>query len=365
MKKILITGGHTTPALAFVDYLKENKPEIKVIYVGEKTNNNFLSFEFKEVSKRKIKFIDYQTGKLKRELTIENIKNVFLFVLGIIKALKILIQEKPDAILSFGSYLGLPFCFAGFLIRIPVFIHEQTLVPGLANKISSYFSKKIFIAFKEVGKCFNQKKVIFTGNPVREEIFRIINKPFEIKKSTSVIYVTGGSLGSHSLNRHIYNLLPKLLKDYIIIHQTGEVKGKYDYQTFLTLKDQLDQPLKERYFFKPHFLSDELGYIYSMVDLIISRAGANTFFELITLKKPAILVPLPWSVGKEQERHARLFEREGLGKVFFQNEPSSKLYQTIKDLLENLAQYKKNYSQVKILPNKNPSQIIYEEIFEK
>ena len=144
--KILLTGGHLTPALAVIDELKsEQYKNIQVVFVGRKDP----PLEFEEVSKRTIPFIHLDAGRMSRFISVESIKGLFKAPFGFIQAFQIVKKEKPDRILTFGSYIGLPIALAGFFLHIPLYAHEQTIHPGLANRIISRFAKKIYISFPE------------------------------------------------------------------------------------------------------------------------------------------------------------------------------------------------------------------------
>ncbi|MDH7476736.1 MAG: UDP-N-acetylglucosamine--N-acetylmuramyl-(pentapeptide) pyrophosphoryl-undecaprenol N-acetylglucosamine transferase [Microgenomates group bacterium] len=364
--KILITGGHLAPALAIIEELKKQKSRTEIVFVGGKfvlDDKKTLTLEYKSVIRKKIKFISLETGRATRILSFRSLKNFFKFPLGLVGAEKIIREEKPDLILSFGGYLALPVALSAFLHRIPVYTHEQTINPGLTNRIISLFAKKIFLSFDNTKKYFNPKKTIVSGNPIRQTVFQTIKKPFEIKKEKPVIYFTGGSLGSHSINWHLKNLLPKLLKDYIIVHQTGDTKEYQDFEILSKIKKKLPETLKKNYFLSKHFYDDEIGYIYQTADLVVGRAGANTFFELLALKKPAIFIPLPWSANKEQQQQAELFKKAGLGEIFSQSDKSENLYRLIKKMIKNLNVYKDCFKKLTKPFNKNDAaKIIIKEI---
>lgn len=361
--KILITGGHLSPALAFIEEYKKINSLKNIIFVGRKYINNFekiLTLEYKEITKNKIKFIDLPTGRLTRVFYLRGVIDLFYIPLGFYKAWHILEREKPDVILSFGGYIALPIAFWSFFKKIPIFTHEQTLRPGLTNRIIGYLARKIFLAFPETKEFFPREKTLVIGNLVRQKILKVIKRPFIIKKNRPVIYITGGSLGSHSINLHIKNILPSLLKKYIIIHQTGDSLQYKDYEKLKKIKSK-------NYFLKKHFFQEELGYVYKISDLIISRAGANTFFELLYLKKPAILIPLPWSANQEQLFQAKKFKNLGLGEIFYQSQKSYYLLKLIDNMILNIESYKKKFNNlnqdyINLIKNKNATNFIIEEI---
>lgn len=365
--KILITGGHLAPALAIIEELKGTYENIEIIFVGRKyalDSEKTISLEYKEINKRKILFVPLQAGRLTRILSIKSLRNIFRVPLGFMKAFFTISEHRPDIILSFGGYLALPVVFWAWVFGKRIFTHEQTIKPGLANMIISRFSKKIFVAFLDAKKYFPEEKVVITGNPVRKATFTIINKPFLITKDRPVLYITGGTLGSHSINEHIKKIITSLLSDFIVIHQTGETKEYNDFEKLSEIKNNLPSELSNRYYLVKHFFEDEIGYIYSVSDLVVGRSGANTFFELINLKKPAIFIPLPWASGKEQQYHAEIFAKNGVGEIFHQIETSEKLLRMIRRIMKNINNYRKNFKSLNYLYKNNASEFIVKEIFQ-
>lgn len=366
--KILITGGHLAPALAVIEEIRSNHKEVEIVFVGRKyalDSEKTISLEYKEITKAKIPFISLQAGRLTRVLTLKTVRNFFRIPLGFINAFFIIQRESPNIVLSFGSYLALPIVFWAYVFKIPVFTHEQTINPGLANKLIGIFSKKIFVAFPEAEKYFNEKKTFLCGNPVRKSVFSIKNKPFTLVKDKPVIYVTGGSLGSHSINVHIKEILKNLLKDYIVIHQAGDTKEYQDFEILTEERAKLPIDMANRYFLRKHFFEDEIGYVYDKCDLVVGRSGANTFFELLTLKKPALFIPLPWSGGREQQKHAEIFAKNKVGEIFHQVEPSEKLLRLINSMIKNINTYKKNFNKLDSIYKQNGSDYLVSQIFNK
>lgn len=364
--KILITGGHVTPALAIIDRLNPSHKN-EIVFVGRKhalEREDTLSWEYKEVAKKGIKFIPLQTGRLTRLISFRTLRSLIKIPVGFFQAYQITKNEKPDVILSFGGYIAFPIALVGYLLRIPIYTHEQTVSPGLANLFIGILSKKVFLSFEESIKYFDKKKTVVTGNPLRSSIFKIINKPFIIRKNKQIIYITGGSLGSHSINIHLREILKELLKKYIVIHQTGETKEHDDYEKLLKYRNTLPQELKNDYFLKKHFFDEEIGYIYSIADLVVGRSGANTFFELLALQKPAILIPLPWSSYGEQQKQAELFKKHKLGEIFNQYDSSTQLLNLINKVFSDLANYKKSFNSLKRLYRQDAAKIIINQIFE-
>lgn len=341
--KILLTGGHLGPALGLIEVLQKNH---ELIFVGRKyslSHEKVQSLEFKEISKKNLRFYHLEAGRLTRIVSIRSFLNFLRFPLGFFQAFKILISQKPDIILSLGGYIGFPISLAGALLGIPLYIHEQTIHPGLANRISGYFAKRIFVTFKETSGFFKHSKVLLTGNPVRKNILKIIDRPFILKRDRPVIYITGGSLGSHSINLIIEKILSQLMDKYTLIHQTGNVKEYNDFTRIKNLKDSLPPRLKDHYIVREHFLDNDLGYIFSISDLVIGRSGANTLFELIAWEKPSILIPLPWSSQAEQFKHARLMKQSGVAEIFEQHDNPQNLLALIEKVLREKDSYESNF----------------------
>ncbi len=340
--KILITGGHVTPALAVIEELKKH-PNVDIVFVGKKytsVKKKTLSFEYQVIADLKISFIHLETGRLTRLFSLSSFLNLLRLPFGLIRSFYIIQKEKPDITFSFGGYIAFPLVISSFLLGVRIFTHEQTMIPGISNRFIAYLSKKIFISFPETKGFFDKKKTVVTGNPLRKSIFHVIKKPFLIEKTKPVIYITGGSLGSHSINRMIEEVFPDLLKKYIIIHQTG---NREEYGDF----DRLSRHKDKNYFLRAHFTSEEIGFVYSVSDMVIARSGANTIFELIALKKPAILIPLPWSAGGEQRAHALILQKKGVAEIFSQEKDSTKiLLSLVKKILNNKDTYIKNYSYI-------------------
>ncbi len=359
--RILVTGGHLTPALALIDKLKNHE----IVFVGRKyalEHEQTLSLEYKEITKRNIKFIDLTTGRINRSVSLRDFLSILRIPLGFYQGFKIIRNEKPDRVLSFGSYLAAPVAFWAWFFRIPVFSHEQTIQPGLSNRFIALFSKKVFVSFEETLQYFPKQKTVLTGNPIRQSIFKIQKKPFVIEKDKPVLYITGGSLGSHSINMHVKNILPKLLKDFIIIHQTGDTKEYRDFEELEKFRKQLPEAVKDNYILSRHFFEEEIGYIYSLTDIVIGRAGANTFFELLALEKPTIFIPLPWSGHKEQQKQADIFKQNSVGEVFLQTEKSSRLIQLIAEIQHNVTKYRRNFQKLKFLYKKDAAETIAKEL---
>lgn len=332
--KILITGAHFTPAVAVIGELKKMDPGIKIVYVGRGTTqegDQTKSVESKVLPNLGIKFIPIIAGRLQRSFSIYTIPSLLKIPVGFIQAVYILLSEKPDIILSFGGYVALPLVIVGWLYSIPIIIHEQTLVSGLANKISAVFADKIAVSFKE--SSFKGDKVILTGNPIRSEIIQISQGVSRLPN----ILIMGGNQGSHLINLATENILQKLLKIIKVYHQTGDSKYK-DYERLEGLLKS--KKLEDRYIVKKWFDQD-YAKVLQQTDLVVSRAGINTLIELAYLGKPALVIPIPYLYNDEQNKNARFFENLGLVKILPQSKLDGKtLLINIKSMLKDIRNLK-------------------------
>ena len=310
--KILITGGHLTPALAFIDYIKEYYPENKIIFIGRtltRKKSNQQSREKQEISKRKILFIPFTSSKLSKNNLFEKIKSFPLLATSTLKSIIILGKEKPDVFISFGGYLAVPVTFASWFMRIPIITHEQTRTSGIANKLISKFADKIAVSYKESMKYFPKNKTYLTGNLIRKNILNKNNsQPKWINKTLKnpILYITGGSQGSEIINHTISQIIRVLTKDWVVIHQCGSPTKTRNYKKELDkVKKSLPKNNRNNYYVKEWLNENDLAWISSNAKIIISRAGANTTEEIANRGIPSILIPLPFSHNNEQLKNAQ------------------------------------------------------------
>lgn len=336
--KIIITGTHFTTALAVIEEFKKYQ-EVEIIYVGRKTTmegETSKSVESEIVPKYGIKFIPIIAGRLQKSFTLYTIPSLLKLPIGFIQAFFIILKEKPNVILSFGGYVSVPVVIAGWLFSIPIIIHGQTLVTGLATKLGSWFADKVAVSFKESG-LYKSGEVILTGNPIRKEIrekslcVNVKHLPGVIKKvqkqGLPVVLVTGGNQGSHVINLAIEGCLERLLKVSCVIHQTGDSKFK-DFERLKNLENDK---------YKVYKWIDNMGDILRSVDLVIGRAGINILSELAYLGKPALVIPIPYLYQDEQQKNAKFFEKLGLVRILLQSKLSEKsLLENIKSMIKNL-----------------------------
>lgn len=340
MKKIILTGGgsagHVTPNLALIPELLRNGWEIH--YIGTEDG-----IERSLVSDAGVKYHAIKAGKLRRYFDFKNITDPFKVLYGLFQAAGLVGRIRPDVIFSKGGFVSVPVVVGGWLNRVPVIIHESDITPGLANKLSVPFARKVCVNFPEAASNFPGGKAVYTGTPIRSELMRgDPEKGYAIcgfDRSKPVLMVMGGSLGSRNLNARIRSVLPALLKSFQVVHICGS--------------GNLDEGLNGlRGYRQFEYVSDEQPHLLKMASLIVSRAGANSIFEFLVLKLPNLLIPLPARSSRgDQILNARSFERMGYSKVLMEEDISDEtLLRDIGDLYRNRSGYIRNMSRENI-PN--------------
>ena len=304
MRKIILTGGgtagHVTPNIALLPSLKEAGYEIA--YIG-----SYDGIEKKLIEDFDIPYTGISTGKFRRYLDPKNLTDPFRVIKGYVEAKNYLKNHRPDVIFSKGGFVSVPVVRAAASLRIPCIIHESDMTPGLANKLCIPVAKKVCCNFPETLRLLPESKAVLTGSPIRAELSHgnklaglnmcgfSANKP--------VIMVTGGSLGASNVNKAVRETLPLLLKEFQVVHLCG--KGKLD-----------NMLLNTAGYKQFEYVKSELKDLFAMADLVISRAGANAICELLALKKPNILIPLPSSSSRgDQLLNAQSFEAQGFSIV--------------------------------------------------
>lgn len=328
-KKIVLTGGgtagHVTPNIALLPGLKKFGYEIQ--YIG-----SYDGIERKLIEELNIPYAGISSGKFRRYLSAKNLTDPFRVIKGYAEAKKILKEFKPDVLFSKGGFVSVPVVFAAKDLKIPVIIHESDMTPGLANKLSIPFAKKVCHNFPETANYLPEGKAVLTGSPIREELKNgdklaglnlcgfTNNKP--------IIMVIGGSLGAVAVNEAVRKALPELLKTYQVVHLCG--KGKMD--------SKYDNLAGYKQF---EYIKNELKDLFAMSDIIVSRAGANAICEIVALRKPSILIPLSAKASRgDQLLNANSFKQQGFSEVIQEEDATAEnLIQTIQNVYEHREQY--------------------------
>lgn len=332
-KKIVMTGGgtagHVTPNIALIPSLLEEGYEI--YYIG-----SYSGIERKLMADYDVKYYGISSGKFRRYFDPKNFSDPFRVLNGFFQSIRILGKIKPDVIFSKGGYVSVPVVRAASLRRIPCIIHESDMTPGLANRLCIKYARKICCNFPETLNSLPAEKAVLTGSPIRRELSTgDKQKGLDLcgfDGSKPVILVIGGSLGAQAVNECVREAMPELIKKYDIIHLCGA--GKMD-NLLLT------KPGYKQF----EYVKDELKDLYAACDIVISRAGANAICELLSLKKPNILIPLPAKSSRgDQILNAKSFEKQGFSIVIEEedldsevlNEKADELYEKRQTYIDNM-----------------------------
>ena len=308
LKRIVFTGGgsagHVVPNLELIqNFLKKGW---EVFYIGSEAG-----VEKTLVSQRGIPYQAIASGKLRRYFSWQNFIDPFRILLGIVQAYIHLHKIKPRILFSKGGFVAFPVVFAAWLHKIPIVAHESDLTPGLANKLSFPFASKICLTFPEAKDFFKtQEKLVVTGTPIRETLLQGDRKEgitlcgFTSEKPC--LMVIGGGSGSARLNHVLRQALLALLDDFNIIHLCGVGK--------------IEPALADLNGYKQfEYVDQKIEHLFAASDLIVSRSGANSVYEILSLKKPHLFVPLPSKASRgEQIKNAEFFVERGLSQCIFE-----------------------------------------------
>ena len=343
-KRILVTGGHLTPAIAVIEEL-HRRGDWEIMFVGRaraQEGSDSLAREMHEIPKLGVKLVTIPAGKLPKKLNRLALRAILRVPLGFLAAYMKVKRLKPDVILSFGGYVALPVALSGKLLGIPIVTHEQSVHGGLANSIIVLFADVLAVSWAESGEHF-KKEVVVTGNPIREAIVKGIRKSLEVQiGDRPLLYITGGNQGAHTINSLIGKILNRLLIRFTIIHQCGMTKNGSDLRLLTQVRSSLPEALRRRYLVKDWFSAEEVAWILNRADLVISRSGANVVSELAFTGVKAILIPLPHARKNEQLNNANLLKQAGTAEIILEKNLSSAiLLRTIDVMLSDAGKYQK------------------------
>jgi UDP-N-acetylglucosamine--N-acetylmuramyl-(pentapeptide) pyrophosphoryl-undecaprenol N-acetylglucosamine transferase len=307
------TGGHVLPIVGITREILRIYPQEKIqfYYLGPKDEFGeiFLSHEGIEIKR-------VLAGKIRRYKDWKSIGQnlidcLFKVPAGIFQAFFYIFFLSPDLIFSKGGFGSLPGVLAGWLLRTPIFLHESDHTPGLANRFLSKFSLAVFVSFPKT-EWLPPSKMILTGNPIRREILEgskeKARKLFNLSNKKPVILILGGSQGAQRINDKILEVLADLLANFELIHQAGEKNFK---EVRAEAKVMITKDLEEYYHPYPFLKERELKHAYQAADLIVSRAGSGSIFEIAAIGKPSILVPLPEAAQDHQVKNAYSYAENG------------------------------------------------------
>jgi len=363
--KILVTGGHITPAIAFMEYVQQSHAEDSLVLVGRtysQSSKQQKAVEATAAEELNIPFKNLNVPKVTSYLP----WHVLLFGLSylsiLLKSFIIVFNQKPSVILSFGGYFAVPICIAAWVQGVPIVTHEQTTTAGRANRFIASLATKVAISFPSSAEHFAKRKTVLTGNPIRAQLMsQQVSQPswYETPSTKPIIYITGGNQGSHIINTVVKQILRQLTKDFVVIHACGRATATTNYvEELQQAARSLPSTHQNRYFVREWIQAPELAWILQHAQLSISRAGANTVQELMQSKVPAILVPLPFSYHNEQALNAKIMTDHGGAITIPQKDLSpQKLLETVKEVASKHKAFRRKLDLIEFTPD--ASQKVY------
>lgn len=297
------TAGHVIPAIPVMQ--RARREGMQVSFVGSRSGLEERLLEGEGVA-----YYGISSGKLRRYLSRENLADVFRVLAGMWQAWRLLGRLRPDVVFSKGGFVSFPVVFAAWLRRVPVVAHESDLSPGLANRLSLPFIRTLCVTFAETRAPRFEGRRVVTGTPLRPALLEGRAERgrdlIGVGPDRRVLLVTGGSLGADAINRAVRDALPALLEDFDVVHVCGagkraglELAGYHQFE----------------------YVTDDWGDLLAAADLVVSRAGANTLFELLALGKPALLIPLSPRVSRgDQVENAGLAAAKGYARVLSEDD---------------------------------------------
>lgn len=331
--KIVITGGHFSPAYSIIQKIKDDNELLVIGRMNAFDGDSAKTLEYKICKELNIPFYNLSTGRLQRNFGIRSFLVASKFPVGTYKALKKLKDFSPDVIVTFGGYVALPVAIAGKILGIPIVLHEQTQKAGLSSLLISKFASVILVSFESSKEYFKGKNVVLTGNPLRPEFF---NKNEKFSFAHPSIYITGGSTGAHFINNLVEKILPRLLTKYQIFHQAGNSSQFGDLERLKKIDNK-------NYKVSDFFTASEVFEILRNVDLVISRAGINTIQEIIASKAVSLLIPIKVGQKNEQLDNAIFVKENNFGEYLLQDNLTPEvLAEKISDMIDKRHFYLKS-----------------------
>lgn len=329
------TAGHINPALAVASYIREQNPNVSILFIGtadhmESTLVPAAGFEFKTIR------ISGFRRSFSPSAIVHNVKTVLHMLSASMESRKILRDFAPDAVIGFGGYVSGPVLETAAKMHIPTCIHEQNAYPGITNKSLAKLVDCVMLTSEDAAErmtCRNQPVV--TGLPVRGEILRADRRAARIKLGVPdgkiLVLSTGGSLGAKPINDAMLDVLLRHAKDKSCYHIHSA--GKNNPEMFDDLEKRgfknCDNVMVRQYI-------DNMDECLAAADLVIGRAGASTISELLAMGKPSVLIPSPYVAENHQYHNAMSLVKRGAAVVIEEKDlTSDKLSETIDTLVSN------------------------------
>jgi UDP-N-acetylglucosamine--N-acetylmuramyl-(pentapeptide) pyrophosphoryl-undecaprenol N-acetylglucosamine transferase len=353
------TGGHIYPAVAIANELKSRFPEAEFLFVGAQDK-----MEMQKVPQAGFKIEGLWIAGLQRKLTFSNALFPIKLMSSLFKSRKIIKNFKPDVVIGTGGFASGPLLQMANSLNIPTVIQEQNSYPGITNKLLSKKANAICVAYENLERFFPKEKIVFTGNPVRQDLLDIDSKReegityFKLDASKKTLLVLGGSLGARRVNQLIEKELDFFIaNDIQVLWQCG----KLYYEDYKKYDGNFHQPTTFKNIQVVAFI-DRMDLIYAAADFVISRAGASSVSELCLVGKPTIFIPSPNVAEDHQTKNAKAIVDKNGALLLKENELEEKFETTFTDLISNENLQKELSQNIKKLAKPNATKDIVEQI---
>ncbi|MBI1859599.1 MAG: UDP-N-acetylglucosamine--N-acetylmuramyl-(pentapeptide) pyrophosphoryl-undecaprenol N-acetylglucosamine transferase, partial [Deltaproteobacteria bacterium] len=298
-------------------------------------------FEAKYVPEKKIPFFTIQSGAVKNQGLVTLVKTLFKLIGGFFQSLSHLIHFRPDAVVGVGGYVSVPVCVAATTLRVPLYLQEQNVSVGIANRFLGRFAKRVFLGFEQARKSFPADVAVVTGNPIRREFFEMCPS---YDGSGGEILILGGSQGAMAINFGVTKSLSRLIQTrpgVHIVHQTGE-------RDVTSVTEAYRSQLTAGQFEVVPFIRDIVA-CYQKASLVIARSGALTVSEILQVQRPAIFVPYPRRGQNDQTANAYYLQELGVALTVEQGDRfEARLWEAIERCLQpsQLTRMHENFSRL-------------------
>ncbi|MGP6138873.1 MULTISPECIES: undecaprenyldiphospho-muramoylpentapeptide beta-N-acetylglucosaminyltransferase [unclassified Jeotgalibaca] len=331
------TGGHIYPALALMRRIKSIQPDAEFLYVGTERG-----LESTIVPKAGVPFRSVEIQGLRRSLSLENFKTIYLMLTSVQKSKKIIKDFQPDVVIGTGGYVCAPVLYAASRLGIPTVIHEQNSVAGVTNKFLARFVNRIAICFEDVRDDFSKygDKVVYTGNPRAQEVAEGIDiaslVDYGLKDTLPTVLVFGGSRGAEKINQSMIEAASSFEGKKM---QAILVSGETHYDKINT---QISSLVPQATNVKVVPYIDNMPALFRKVDLVVCRSGATTLTELTALGIPSVLIPSPYVTANHQLKNAESLARNGAAFILEETELNgNRLFEMIDELLSSQSKREK------------------------
>ncbi|MBI2281228.1 MAG: undecaprenyldiphospho-muramoylpentapeptide beta-N-acetylglucosaminyltransferase [Bacteroidetes bacterium] len=349
------TGGHIFPAIAIANAIKLKYSDSEILFVGAEGK-----MEMEKIPAAGYSIVGLPIMGIQRKLTLQNLKVPFKLLFSLLKARKVIKEFKPDVVVGVGGYASGPLLKIATSMGVPALLQEQNSYPGITNKILAKKVQKICVAYDGMEQFFPKEKIIFTGNPVRQDIVDLSNKrakgleQFGLSADKKVVLVIGGSLGARTINESIEAGLEEMVNNNIqLLWQTG--LGYVDKAT-KSVKKYAEKGIVTM----PFIATMDLAY--AVADVVVSRAGALSVSELCLTEKPSILVPSPNVAEDHQTKNAMALVNQKAAILVKDVDAKTALIPALLNLLNNTTLQQELKSNIKQLAKPNAAEVIADEV---